>query len=99
MLNLRRDSTAAQLNEVLESVRGILAAEPKIEMGKIPVRFVGISDYALNVEVAVNVMTADFDAFLGLQQKMLLEFLGAIEKAGTALAVPMQESFQRGGRD
>jgi MscS family membrane protein len=93
-LNLRRDTTSDQLHEVLSSVREILKAYPKVETGNLPVRFVGVGPYSLDVEVVAYINTADYDEFLALQQELLLRMLQALEKAGTALAVPLQESFK-----
>jgi len=92
-LNLRRDTTSEQLSQVLASFRAILASQPKVELGKIPVRFVAVGAYSLDVEIAVYITTVDYDEFLTLQQELLLQLLQAVERAGAALAVPLQESF------
>ena len=92
-LNLRRDTTSEQLSKVLASCRQILANQPKVETGRIPVRFIGVGAYSLDVEVNAYVKTLDYDEFLALQQDLLMQFLLAIENSGTALAVPLQESF------
>jgi len=92
--SLRRDTKSEQLGQVLESFRQILASHPKVEVGEIPVRFVAIGPYSLDVEIAVYVLTADNDEFFGLQQELLLKLLQAVEQAGAALAVPLQESFE-----
>jgi len=93
-LNLRRDTTSEQLLQVLSAVGEILKTHPKVETGKLPVRFVGVGPYSLDVEVVAYIKTADYDEFLALQQELLLGMLQAVEKAGTALAVPLQESFK-----
>ncbi len=93
-LNLRRDTTSDQLLQVLSSFREILAGHPKVETGKIPVRFIGVGAYSLDVEVAAYAATCDYDEFLDLQQELLLKMLQAVEQAGTALAVPVQERFE-----
>jgi MscS family membrane protein len=93
-INLRRDTTSDQLLQVLTSFRQILVGHPKVETGKIPVRFIGVGTYSLDVEVVAYVNTADYDEFLEIQQELLLQILQAVEKAGTALAVPLQESFE-----
>jgi MscS family membrane protein len=93
-LNLRRDTTSDQLAEVLSSFGKILTGHPKVETGKLPVRFVGVGSYSLDVEVVAYVTTSDYDEFLALQQELLLKMLQAVEHAGTALAVPLQESFK-----
>ena len=92
-LNLRRDTTSDQLLRVLASFREILTGHPKVETGKMPVRFIGVGPYSLDVEVVAYVKTSDYDEFLGLQQELLLKLLQAVEQAGTGLAVPLQESF------
>jgi len=93
-LNLRRDTTSEQLLRVLASLREILTTNPKVETGPIPVRFVGVGAYSLDVEVNCYVKTTDFDDFLATQQELLLRILQAVEQAGTRLAVPLQESFE-----
>jgi MscS family membrane protein len=92
-LNLRRDTKSDQLLEVLSSFGKILTEHPKVETGKLPVRFIGVGPYSLDVEVVAYVTTADYDEFLALQQELLLQMLQAVERARTALAVPLQESF------
>jgi MscS family membrane protein len=92
-LNLRRDTNSDQLLEVLSSFRKILTDHPKVETGKLPVRFIGVGPYSLDVEVVAYVNTSDYDEFLALQQELLLKMLQAVEHAGAALAVPLQERF------
>jgi MscS family membrane protein len=94
ILNLRRDTTSDQMLRVLESSREILSGHPKVEAGKIPVRFVGVGTYSLDIEVVLYVKTSDYDEFLAIQQDLLLQLLRAVEQAGTSLAVPLQESFE-----
>jgi MscS family membrane protein len=93
-LNLRRDTTSEQLLRVLSSFREILTAHSKVEAGGMPVRFIGVGPYSLDIEVVAYVTTSDFDEFVALQQELLLKLLQAVEQAGTALAVPLQESFK-----
>ncbi|HWE49448.1 MAG TPA: mechanosensitive ion channel family protein [Bryobacteraceae bacterium] len=92
-LNLRRDTTSIQLSQVLDSCRDVLAGEPKVETGQIPVRFIGVGAYSLDVEINAYVKTADYDEFLAVQQRLLLKLLKAVEDAGTALAIPLQENI------
>ncbi len=92
--NLRRDTTSAQMSAVLTSLAAVLAGRDKVEVGPIPVRFVGVGPYSLDVEVTAYVKTSNPDEFLAIQQELLLAMLQAIEQAGTALAVPLQENFE-----
>ena len=93
-LSLRRDTTSDQLLEVLAALGEILNTHPKVEVGAIPVRFVGVGPYSLDIEIAGYVTTSNYDEFLNLQQELLIRMLQAVEAAGAALAVPLQESFQ-----
>jgi MscS family membrane protein len=92
--NLRRDTSSSQLLQVLASFREILAGNPKIEAGKVPVRLVAAGAFSLDIEAVAYVLTSDYDEFLELQQELLLKMLQTIEAAGTALAVPLQERFE-----
>jgi MscS family membrane protein len=93
-LNLRRDTTSEQLSNVLSSIQEILKNKDKVEVGAIPVRFVGVGPSSLDVEIAAYVKTANYDEFLAIQQDLLLAMLQAVERAGTALAVPLTENFE-----
>src|SRR5258708_21584117 len=95
-LNLRRDTTSDQLLQVLASLREILTTHPKVETGPIPVRFVGVGAYSLDVEVMCYIKTTDYDQFLAIQQELLLRILQAVEQAGTRLAGPLHVRLQIG---
>lgn len=92
-LNLRRDTTPNQVRTLLAAVREILK-DPKIETGPIPVRFVGVGAYSLDLEVFAYVLSEDGDEFLKVQQELLLRILDAVAAAGTALALPTQASVE-----
>jgi MscS family membrane protein len=92
-LNLRRDTKSDQLLEVLTTISKILTEHPQVETGNLPVRVVGVGPYSLDVEVVAYVTTSDYDEFLKLQQELLLKMLQAVERAGAALAVPLQENL------
>ncbi len=92
-LNLRRDTRPDQVRTLLESITRVLNDHRKIETGTLPVRFVGVGTYSLDLEVATYVLTSNSDEFLQIQQELLLRILDAIQAAGTALAVPTQAYF------
>jgi MscS family membrane protein len=89
-VSLRRDSTPEQVRMVLTSLERMLAEHPKVEVGSMPVRFVGIGSYSLDIEIFAYILTKDFDEFLGVQQELLLIIVDAVSAAGTALALPTQ---------
>ena len=91
-LNLRRDTTPDQVRTLLESITRTLREHPKIETGPLPVRFIGVGAYSLDLELFAYVLTRNMDDFLRIQQELLLWVLEAVEAAGTALALPTQAS-------
>lgn len=97
-LNLKRDTTPEQMRVVLQSITKILKDQPKVENGAVPVRFVGIGTYSLDIEIFVYVLTLDGDEFLRTQQDLFLSILDAVHEAGTALAVPTQATINYPGQ-
>jgi MscS family membrane protein len=93
-LNLRRDTGPDQMKKVVSSITDLFKKHPKVEESKLPVRFVGVGVSSLDVEVNVYIKTSDGDEYLTIQQELLLQILQAVADAGTALAVPLQESVQ-----
>jgi MscS family membrane protein len=95
-LNLVRETTGDQMRAVLQAITKLLRDTPKIDAGGLPVRFVGIGSYSLDIEVFIYITTLDGDEFLKIQQSLLLAMMDAIESAGTALAIPTQASIDYG---
>lgn len=92
-LNLRRDTTPEQVRTILAAIEKLLKAHPKVETGNLPVRFIGVGAYSLDIEIFVYILTEDGDEFMGIRQDLLLHILDAIKRAGAALAIPTQASI------
>jgi MscS family membrane protein len=92
-LNLLRNTTPDQMRVLLASLTTILTTHENVETGPLPVRFIGVGTYSLDLEVFAYVLTPSFDEFLRIRQDLLLTVLDAIEAAGTALAVPTQANI------
>jgi MscS family membrane protein len=92
-LNLRRDTTAEQVRAILAAIDGLLKSHPKIETGNLPVRFIGVGAYSLDVEIFAYVLTEEGDEFMSIRQELLLHILDAVKNAGSALALPTQASI------
>jgi MscS family membrane protein len=92
-LNLRRNTTPDQVRTLLQSITKLLKSNPKFETGALPVRFVGIGAYSLDIEIFLYVLTLDGDEFMHIQQDLFLSIMDAVESAGTALAVPTQATI------
>jgi MscS family membrane protein len=90
-VSLRCDSTPAQIKQVMTAFERILKDHPNVEIGGYPVRLTGIGDYSYNIELFAYVLTANGDEYMIAQSEILLKIIGAVEEAGTGLAVPLRE--------
>lgn len=98
ILNLRKDSTPDQVREIVQTIHKIVAEHPKAEIGGLPVRFVGVNSYSLDIEVFAYIKTSNFDEFLKVQQELMLPIMRAIADAGTALALPQDTRVYMGAK-
>jgi len=96
-LNLRRDTMPNQVRGLLQSIAQALKEYPGVQTGPLPIRFIGVGTYSLDLEVFAYILTSNFDEFLQIQQELLLWILDAVQAAGTALAVPTQAYMPFGG--
>jgi MscS family membrane protein len=93
-LNIRRDATTDQIRKLLEQIAVLLRSHPKLDpAGR--VRFIGIGQHSVDLEINSYVLTADNEEFLEIQQELLLRLLDIVQAAGTALAMPAQMTFIR----
>jgi len=91
--NLRRDTTPDQVRTLLDAITKILGDHSQVEAGALPVRFIGVGTYSLDLEVSAYILTRDGNKFLEIQQELLLRILDEVEAAGTTLALPTQTSL------
>ena len=94
-VGLRYETTLEQLQRVASDIRASLAADTRIEHSTLRVRLVRFGTYSLDVEVFAYVKAADFPAFLGVQEELLMRIMGIVKYAGTALAFPSQTMYVR----
>jgi MscS family membrane protein len=92
-LSLRYETTAEQLRAVLDSTRRLLAADPRVEPATSRVRLIRFSPSGFDVECIAYVLTPEFDAFLVVQEDLLLRIVDVVASCGTALALPSQTLY------
>jgi len=86
-LGLVRETTATQMRAVIAGVERALETQEKVAPG-FTVRFAGIDDVRLNVEMYCYIDTIDWNLYTTCRQELLLKFMEAVEQAGTRLAFP-----------
>jgi MscS family membrane protein len=94
-LQLRRDTTPAQMRSIISAVRGTLLNHSNVDPEPARVRFTGMGEYSLDVEIFAYISTADYEEFLLIQQDLLLSMMDVVEEAGAAFAVPEQMNTWR----
>ena len=96
-LGLRYETTPEQLRFTLAKLRELLIAHPKVSPDPARARFIGFGAYSLDVEIFAYVLSADYNAYLGILEDLNLRIMDIIEEAGTGFAFPSQTTYL--GRD
>jgi MscS family membrane protein len=87
-IGLVYETTAQQLRTVLGAIEAILRRHPKVWPDGVSVRFRELAAASLDIEITAWFQTSDWTEFLAIRQDLLLEFMAAIEAAGSAVAFP-----------
>jgi len=93
ILSLRYDTTAAQMQAFLESLRTLMSNSPHVEPDSIRVRLLGFGASSLDVEIFTYFMANDWNQFLEIQEALVLQIMNCMESAGVHLALPSQRVF------
>lgn len=93
LLGLRQETTPEQLRHVLTKLRELLLAHPMVTPNKSRVRFIGLGEYSLNVQVSAYINTSNWNEFLGIQEDLLLRILDVVNESGSGLAYPSQTLY------
>lgn len=89
-LSLNRETSPAQIRQLLDSISRLLAANEKVCAEGRTVRFTAVGAYSLDLDVSAYVATPDDNEFSLVQQELLLRLLEIVEAAGAHLALPTQ---------
>ena len=95
IVGLPYETTPAQMRQVLEGVRQLLVADPRVETEGSRARFVRLGDSSLDVEVFAYVRVETQVEFLAVQEELLLRILELVETAGTSIAFPSRTVYMR----
>jgi MscS family membrane protein len=96
-LNLRYETSTDQLRYVLQELRAMLYAHPKVDSNPARVRFISLGSHSLDVEIFAYVNARDYNEFLEVQEDLLLRCMEIVETSGTGFAFPSQTLYL--GRD
>ncbi len=94
-VGLAYETTPAQMRAVLEGIRSLIAADPRVETEGSRVRFAKLGASSLDIDVFAYVWTATYSEFLAVQEELLLSILDIVEHVGTSVAFPSQTVYVR----
>jgi MscS family membrane protein len=87
---LRQETTAAQMRAVVDGIGEVLVSYPAVDQELVRARFFRLGPFSLDIEVFAYINAGGWDAFLEIQQDLLLRILEVVERCGTAIALPSQ---------
>lgn len=96
-LNLRYETTADQLRHVLAQIRELLYQHPRVDSAMARIRFVGFGQSSMDLEIFAYVLETEYEAFLAVQEDLLLRIMDLVESSGSGFAFPSQTVYM--GKD
>ena len=93
---LRFETSADQLQTILDGIRDMLAAQSAVERESVRVRFVRLSPFSFDVEISAYVFAGDWAHFLAVQERLLSGITEIVGRAGAAIALPSQTMYVSG---
>lgn len=92
-LNLRYETSPEQVRYLLQELRAMLYAHPRVSNDPARVRFVALGAYSIDLEIFAYVYAKNFDEFLEVQEDLLLRCMEIVNKSGTGFAFPSQTLY------
>jgi MscS family membrane protein len=89
-LRLRYDTPPEALQRVLQNIRAMLEAHPRVLPQGPRVRFVQIGAHALEIEIFAYLDTIDWAEYLAVAEELNLRVLENVASSGARLALPAQ---------
>ena len=74
---------------VLAEIRRLLDARPQVDSTSARARFIRFSGTSLDIEIFAYVLETDHEAFLAIQEELLLGVMDIIDASGTSVAQPL----------
>ncbi|WP_244431958.1 mechanosensitive ion channel family protein [Rhodopseudomonas sp. B29] len=93
ILDLRYETTPAQIRSLIAALREMLLAHPDVDNDPARVRMVGLGDTSLKIEIFSYIHAASMDRFLEIQEELLLRAMELVDEVGTGFAFPSQTLY------
>jgi len=99
VLPLRYGTTAAQIETILDGIRKVLGANPKLEQASARVSLINFGARAIELELFAYVLTSDGNEFLRVRETLFLQVAAVIEGSGSGFAEANSVVYVQPGRD
>jgi MscS family membrane protein len=93
MVTLRYETTAEQLQSVIDGIRHLLEQHSSVSRESVRVRLLRLGPSSLDVDVFAYVFATDWTQFLEIQERLLFGVTDIVDRAGTAIAFPSQTMY------
>jgi MscS family membrane protein len=92
-IRLRYETTREQLQGVMAALEAMLREHPRISHDRLRVRFNGLAESSLEIELYAYAETGDWPEFTRIREEILLRVLEIVERSDTRLAVPTEVHY------
>jgi MscS family membrane protein len=93
VFGLRSDTSPEQMRQVLSQVTQLLRGDQRVERESARIRFIQFAASSLQVEIFAYITTTDYNAFLAIQEELLLRIMDIIAESGTRISLPSQITY------
>jgi MscS family membrane protein len=90
VIGLTYDTQPAQMEAMVDEIRGILTSEPLIDKASVMVFFRDFSASSMDIWVVYETPDPDFKKHMAVKQRMNLAIMRAVEARGLSFAFPTQ---------
>jgi MscS family membrane protein len=94
---LEYGTSSAQIESILKNMKELLSSNSAVEPQTYRAGLTGLGSYSLTVEVSAYIYAPAWEAFLPIQEELLLGFMKIVEDAGSRVALPSQVVIQGRG--
>jgi MscS family membrane protein len=91
------ETSVDQLRFVLEHAQELLQNHSKLEPATYRVRLSGLKKSGFELEFFAYVLETEFDAFLQIQEELLLQIVDIVAAGGTSFALPIDDRYTAKG--
>jgi MscS family membrane protein len=93
-IGLLYDSTAAQLEYVIDEIKKLLLDHPTVYHDLVRVRLESFGESAINISLLTWITTTDFNEYTAVKEELHFAIMRIVEEAGTGFAFPSRTVYQ-----